>query len=833
MFPFVTPWYDASPSFTSLSSYLHKPAGAYGFIVQKDGHLFAGENRIRFVGMNFSLSANLPATERDAEIIASRLAKYGINCVRLAALDYRPAPNGILQSDMKTLDSSAMQKLDYFIYQLKENGIYVLMQLHVARAYPGLINEPGTPASYGGIDNFFGEAIQQQKEYAAALLTHFNPYIKEKYVNEPAVAMIEINNENALSLRWWDGSLDMAPAIYQKDLASKWNAWLQANYVDDSSLKKAWPNEVLGKDLLANADFANHMNAWQLRLMRGAAATSKRLKDIATDEMAVDIHVERLGRRDYDVQFIHEPLKISQNSSYTLEFQASSLSPRQMTIALIQPEPYKIIYRDSVYLTATSKKFSFVFTPVISSQRARLTFSGLATKTGVVRVSKISLRPGGASGVRQGESLGNIPVVKRIEFSVLTRQLQIDWIKFLIDTENSYWSEMYRYLKNDLNARSLIIGTQQNYSPYLVQQKMDVIDMHGYWDWQKPIDRLRYQMSNKPQVGDGNAGVIGAVASRRIQGKPFIVSEYNYRGANTYATEADLLMFAYASFQDWDGVFIFNYANNNRFGVDRLIGDEGFNGHSNRFVALIPAALMFYRGDVKPSLQPFTVSVGYDALLEKMRVAGPAPATYELGLDIKQPLKSGIGLRVVNHFKNETVNFPAAISSNDLPIISDTGELIWNPGTEEDGTSVFTINTSRTKAVIGYVKNRVFNLGGIQIAPGPTSQDWVAITLTAMSGENSLLKGKVLLTATGSSINSSMMFDSTRTVYSWGKGPVLVEGIPASIILPTKAENVRAWVLDEKGNPKTALKVIDSGNDSARIDIHERYKTVWYMLEFK
>lgn len=291
-------------------------------------------------------------------------------------------------------------------------------------------------------------------------------------------------------------------------------------------------------------------------------------------------------------------------------------------------------------------------------------------------------------------------------------------------------------------------------------------------------------------------------------------------------------MLAYASFQDWDGMFIFNYANNDRFGVDRLIGDEGFNGHSNRFAALVPATVMFYRGDIKPSLKPFTLAVTRDILENKMRVAGPSPAMYELGMDVKQPLKSGIGLTIVDQPQDATVNFPAPVSDNGLPIVSDTGELAWDIGKGE-GSSVFTINTLRTKAVVGFVKNRIFNLGGVQIAPGLTNQDWTAITLTSMSGSDSVLAGRVLLTATGSSVNTGMVFDDTHTIYNWGKGPVLVEGVPATIVLPVKNENVRVWALDEVGNLKTALKVIDNGDGRARIDIDERYKTVWYMIEYK
>lgn len=824
MFPFVMPWYDASPSPTSLSDELERPAGAHGFVTVNNGHFFEGGRRIRFVGMNFSQGANLPASKNDARVIAARLAKYGINCVRLAALDYRPAPEGILQPDMKNLDVGAMDKLDYFIYQLKENGIYVLLELHVARIYPGLPDGAGMPAHMSGVDNFSDMAISQQKEYASDLLRHFNPYIGRRYIDEPAIAMIEINNEDALFLRWWDGSLDKAEVFYQEELKSRWNAWLRHKYADIVALRDAWPDEVLGDDLLADARFRDHYETWHLVMAGNARAVSIRIPDVSGDDAAADISVLRPGGRTYDVQFCREPLSLSGESSYSLAFRARSDTPRRITLVAAQPAPYRKLFSQSFQLTNNWKTYTAVFTPDGSSSGVRLCFSGLGSVKGSTLLSDVSLRRGGASGAGKSFVFGNIPIISRPSFSGLTVNMQKDWLSFLADTEDEYWSGMYRYLKHDLGSKSLIIGTQQSYSPYQVQEKMDVIDMHGYWDRQVSAGGNRYRMTNTSQIGDRNAGVIGEVASRRIEGKPFIVSEYNYRGANTYASEADLLMFAYASLQDWDGVFVYNYANNNHFNVDRLIGDEGFNGSSSRFVALVPAALMFHRADIQPSREPVHVSVTREMLLEKMRIYGPAPPLYDLGLDVRQPLQTGIGLKIADRTQIEGKIRVA----DGHPIASDTGELYWDAGAR-----VFKINTPRTKAVIGQIAEKVFDIDGIRIALGRTVQGWAAVSLSAMGGSDSVLAGRVLLTATGKSINTGMDFDEARGTYSWGEGPVLAEGVPATITLPVKPGRVRAWALDQTGNPRQALKVVDSGAGTAQISIGERFRTLWYLIDIR
>ena len=59
-----------------------------------DGHLHAGNERIRFFGVNLCYAANFPRKE-NADKIAARLAKFGVNAIRFHHLDQMPFPSGI------------------------------------------------------------------------------------------------------------------------------------------------------------------------------------------------------------------------------------------------------------------------------------------------------------------------------------------------------------------------------------------------------------------------------------------------------------------------------------------------------------------------------------------------------------------------------------------------------------------------------------------------------------------------------------------------------------------------------------------------------------------
>ncbi|MFA0756462.1 MAG: hypothetical protein YPKNTGVA_001983, partial [Candidatus Fervidibacter sp.] len=233
LFPFVLPWDDATPSVTNISHWLHKPAGKFGHIrVGADGHLYAGTQRVRFFGVNLCFGACFPRKE-DAEKIALRMAKFGINIVRFHHMDHRRFPDGILRRDAphtRDLDPEALDRLDYLIAQLKRNGIYANLNLLVSRVFtaadglPKEIEQLKEWKERTIVGFFYEPCLELQKEYARKLLTHRNPYTGLTYAEDPVVAFVEINNENGLVHSWLGGDIDQMPKVFQDELQRQWNA---------------------------------------------------------------------------------------------------------------------------------------------------------------------------------------------------------------------------------------------------------------------------------------------------------------------------------------------------------------------------------------------------------------------------------------------------------------------------------------------------------------------------------------------------------------------------------------------------------------------------------
>ncbi|PYP79837.1 MAG: hypothetical protein DMD35_06900 [Gemmatimonadetes bacterium] len=228
--PFTMEHRAADASSLDLSFLLDAPAGKRGFTRVRDGHLVRGDGtRLRLWGIHFTDwsrgSVLLPPRE-DSPLWAGTLARYGINCVRLHFLDL-DAPRGLIAagSDSRHLDAQQLDRLDFLVAELEKRGIYVDLNLNVGRSYRAGDSVPDFDRIRWakGLTLFDPRLIALQKEYARMLLTHVNPYTGKAYRDDPAVAIVEILNENGV----WVGFT--STPYYDAELTTLYNEWLAKN----------------------------------------------------------------------------------------------------------------------------------------------------------------------------------------------------------------------------------------------------------------------------------------------------------------------------------------------------------------------------------------------------------------------------------------------------------------------------------------------------------------------------------------------------------------------------------------------------------------------------
>jgi hypothetical protein len=272
---------QGAPDFSFLLD--HKPAGAKGWVrVGADGHYDLGNRRIRFWGVNITAGACFPEPDA-APRMATQIAQAGCNIVRFHHMDAfwaSPCLIDYARGNSRQFNTQALARFDELFAQLRARGIYANLNLLVNRRFsaadglPAEIDQIGEVKAQHAIGCYYRPLIDLQKEYARQLLTHRNPKTGRTYAEDPAVAMVEINNENGLIQGWMMGYLDGAPKVFQDDLQRQWNAWLQRKYADTDAVRRAWGerSEPLGNEMLRNPRFADGLAHWVVEQHGGAQA---------------------------------------------------------------------------------------------------------------------------------------------------------------------------------------------------------------------------------------------------------------------------------------------------------------------------------------------------------------------------------------------------------------------------------------------------------------------------------------------------------------------------------------------------------------------------------
>ena len=236
-----------------FSYLLEAPAGKHGFVKSRKGHLyFEDGTRARFIGFNFPTRANMPDHET-ADRISRRLSTMGVNVVRLHAADAPPGDYGwscnhkyplinYKAGNSRILNSAGLERFDYWISRLIEKGIYLHVDLLVARAFLEGDNLDYQESLYStkSSSHLNHTLIERQKEYATNLLCHINPYTGRALINEPAVMTIQITNEDSIFFDVEDRRNTCGVIQYRAEMQRRFNTFLLTKYGSVEHLRKAW-----------------------------------------------------------------------------------------------------------------------------------------------------------------------------------------------------------------------------------------------------------------------------------------------------------------------------------------------------------------------------------------------------------------------------------------------------------------------------------------------------------------------------------------------------------------------------------------------------------------
>ncbi len=841
-FPFVVS-YDAPKNAVNVSSLLDAPAGKHGFVRVKDGKFVTDAGEIRFWATNLSGGANFPE-KGSADKLADRLARFGFNGVRLHWMDGGNYFWGKNPTSLRKIDPEALDKLDYLVAALKKRGIYVNVNLHVARWLDdrdGFPHRDKRPKYDKGVDNFDPRMIELQKEYARDLLTHKNPYTGLSLAEDPAVAMVEINNENSVVIEWANGNLDDLPDPYGTEFRKQWNDWLKRKYESTAEMLTAWncKNYPLGDEIIPGGDFTKPIDidgkTWFFQLDDKEQATAT----VIPDEKLLRLDVKRNGKVAWTPQLMVHNFQIKKDHPYTLSFKIRGNKPIFLNAYVaMDAAPWSILGMHTRFqVTKEWKTYKFQFFATESFEKTRFTFTGW--KPGTYELAEMTLRPGGNFGLAEDAKLenGTVPTLKKDEMQ-LSEEFRRDFWAFLVDLEWNYWPEMSRFLKDELKVKAPISGTQLYYGSKHVQAALDYCDDHAYWNhpsWpNKAWDNNDWFIRNRALADCADKDIFTRLGTRRVAGKPHTISEYNHPVPNQYAAEGLPMICAFSRFQGWDGIFQYTYVHQPNEEPDKLTGYFDMIQQVGQLVHSPACANILLRGDVSPAKQTIYGKMSRNEELDAfLKARSPRQIDFEsIGLDPRLTLLHGTALDLSELHRSQWV--PTAIPADQKVFVSDTGELTWNM--ERDGKGYFVLKTPKTKVFTGFVKDGFVDLGdGVQLTIGKTRLGWATVTLTEVAPK------RWLLAASGFMENTGMKFEKysdkpdqadRMTLHkNWGTGPVLCEGIPLTLAVPIVVSGKsRAYALDSSGNRTKELGVEYTNSGYTTITCGPQDKTLWYEI---
>lgn len=230
-----------------------KMAGEHGFIRQSvDGESFVrGDGQpIRFWATNVARMLSAKGYE-ETDRMGRFLSKMGFNMVRY----HGSLPPKAKHSDIQSIDSTEMKTIWSFVAGMKKHGIYSTISPYWAHAdflggnIPaewGLDGYVGHEELWGLI--FFNDKLKDAyKHWVKVLYSTPNPYTGIPLKDDPALAIIQIQNEDGLF--FW--TMNKPKLAFKKQIQVKFAKWLIKKYGSLANTSKAWNNEKLTGDNFA------------------------------------------------------------------------------------------------------------------------------------------------------------------------------------------------------------------------------------------------------------------------------------------------------------------------------------------------------------------------------------------------------------------------------------------------------------------------------------------------------------------------------------------------------------------------------------------------------
>ena len=241
---------DIGPSVIGMEDWMDAPAGKHGFIrIKGNGMVFEDGTPVKFWGVGNTTNAR-DSDKPTARALAAWYRKWGVNCVRDGVL----CGTGWIgigdRNDTTKFNPVQLDHYDFSFSELKASGVYdnlICFWIDPLRRDDKdkvlAFAEAKNKASE--LENFAVDIQDLRIAAIVSLLNHKNPYTGLAYAQDPALACIEIRNEQDIFWYTVATAVNSCPTYVAK-IRKDFCDWLRARYGGQEALVKAWGKRCLG-----------------------------------------------------------------------------------------------------------------------------------------------------------------------------------------------------------------------------------------------------------------------------------------------------------------------------------------------------------------------------------------------------------------------------------------------------------------------------------------------------------------------------------------------------------------------------------------------------------
>ncbi|MDB5298431.1 MAG: hypothetical protein JWO87_94, partial [Phycisphaerales bacterium] len=660
----------------------------------------------------------------------------------------------------------------------------------------------------------------------------FNPYTHSRYADEPAVALIEINNEDTLFL--WGGESKLAdlPEPYAGQLQTLWNQWLVKKYQTRAALASAWSQgaQPAGANLLKDPGFLKigSKDGWYIEQHETAKMTATpELNEDTAGAPPIRLNISAVDGTAWHLQFNQASVAIKKGQYYTLQFEASADEPVDLTAGLQQSHaPWQSLgLGESVTLGKSWKSYRLGFVGGADEENAKFSLL-VGRKIGTIHLASISLREGGQLTLAPNEDPAKGTVSRGGPRQGGTPARSRDWYDFLQQTDEAHFTTMRKFLREDLGVKCPITGTI-GLGPLGTRSEsvMDFVDAHAYWDHpqfpRRSWDSRDWLIDNKPMVDNPAGAALLGLAATRVAGKPFTVTEYNHSAPNEWQAECVPLLATYAALQDWDGLFLFAYSHSNQYEEkNHTVSFFDVEGNPLKMGLAPLASRLFLGGQLRPLAAGRVIAPRREQMLNTASAYFYNQWAY-LRDTQNVTWQDTLHQRISLSFDGELL-LPHATGPTTDPVA-------WTTQGEGTYTGRFVLSDPTAAAFVGFAKGIMpIDAGPLRIEKLDTPFATIML-IPADAGKPIETADRLLLGAVARGGNTGMKWDAARRSVNdqWGTTPPLIEVVNGTLSIPGPRP-LTAFALTPEGT--RGAKLSASFKDGRTVIELGSEKTMWYEL---